>query len=307
MININKINERLTKDPMAFAGEANAFYEKRIESVAKDIYMHRQDNPVILLAGPSGSGKTTSALKIEQLLDSWGCDTHTLSMDNYFFPFNPSDHKMAALGNIDLETPGRVDVRFLNEQLKRMINSDAVSLPRYDFTTSTRQFPGNILRRRPGELVILEGIHALNPAVITIPDALTARVYVSVRTRVTDGEVVLHPSKIRLMRRMVRDRLYRNRTIAETMRLYSNVERGEANYIMPHKPRATHEIDTIIPYEVNAYRSFLFDDLSKLTGEQQAPIADMMRIIECAAPLEGAHIPANALIREFIGEGQFDY
>jgi uridine kinase len=306
-VNLLEINGDLVRDPAAFASASGAAYEERITSVAKDIYAHRAENPVILISGPSGSGKTTTALKLERLLDGWGCETHTLSMDNYFLPFTPEEQRMAAEGLIDLESPARVDVDFLNAQLAEMIAGRTVSLPKYDFVNSARVFPGTELKRKPGELVIVEGIHALNHEVVTIPQERTARLYVSVRTRVTDGDTVLHPSKIRLMRRMVRDRLHRNRSVRETMNLFENVERGEQKYILPHKHRATHQIDTFFPYEINVYKPMLLRDLSELDEEKLERIADLMRIVNKAAPMREKDVPPDAMIREFIGNGEFQY
>lgn len=307
IIQIDDLNRELVRNPAAFAMAVNAAYDKRIEGLARDIFAHRQEHPIVLIAGPSGSGKTTTALKLEQLLDSWGCSTHTLSMDNYFAPFSPEEHRLAARGGIDLESPARVDADLLNSQLRDMIAGKPVSLPKYDFATSSRLFPGNILTRKSGELVIIEGIHALNPEVITLDEGHAARLYISVRTRVTDGTVVLHPSRIRLLRRMARDRLYRSRSIEETMLLFDNVERGEARYIMPHKHRATHEIDTFFDYEIAAYRPLLLRDLLALPEEERAPIRDLVRILEHSAPMRQSDIPKESMIREFIGNGQFAY
>ena len=140
-----------------------------------------------------------------------------------------------------------------------------------------------------------------------IPDESSARLYISVRTRVADGGLVLHPAKIRLLRRMVRDRLYRSRSVEETLRLYDSVQRGEGLYIMPHKHRATHEIDTFFPYEIGAYRPLLLQDLLGLGPEALAPIQDLLQILTNAAPLREAFVPRSSMIREFIGNGQFAY
>lgn len=307
MVNVHELNRELVRHPAAFASRVNAAYDRRLAALARDIYAHRAEHPIVLISGPSGSGKTTTALKLERLLDSWGCQTHTLSMDNYFAPFSPEEHRLAAQGGIDLEAPARVDADLLNSQLADMIAGKAVLLPKYDFSTSSRLYPGATLQRKEGELVIIEGIHALNPQVVTLDEGHAARLYISVRTRVTDGKIVLHPSRIRLLRRMARDRLYRSRTIEETLLLFGSVERGEARYIMPHKHRATHEIDTFFDYEISAYRPLLLRDLEALPEDERAPIDDLIHMLECAAPMREADIPRDSMIREFIGNGQFAY
>ena len=103
--------------------------------------------------------------------------------------------------------------------------------------TTTRIDQDWQLTRKPNELLLLEGIHALNPEVITIPEEMTVRIYVSVRTRVTNGETVLHPSRLRLMRRMLRDRNFRHRSVAETLSMFEHVQAGEHKYIAPYKKR----------------------------------------------------------------------
>ena len=308
MVDIQQINRELVCDPAGFARQANAAYDAQIEAVARDLRAHRDEHPILLLSGPSGSGKTTTALKIEKLLESWGCVAHTLSLDNYFLPFSEEGMEQVRRGLIDLESPARVDAELLGAQLSDMVAGKSVPLPRYDFQTAQRVYTGETMTRLPGEIVILEGIHALNHDVIRIPDEYAARVYISVRTRVhgTQGEV-LHPSRIRLLRRMVRDRLYRGRSIDETMHLYASVERGETLYIMPHKHRATYEIDTFFPYELNAYRPMVLRDLLALPDEVRQPISDLIALLREAAPMHAADIPTDSMIREFIGQGEFEY
>ena len=158
---------------------------------------------------------------------------------------------------------------------------------------------GNILQRKPGELVILEGIHSLNPDVIRIPDETTAKIYVSVRTRITANGETLHPSKIRLMRRMVRDRLFRKRTLRDTLKMFRSVEEGENKYIMPYKYRSTYDVDTFMAYEICAYRDLLLEDLRKLPDDPE--LRDAGAFLADAAALSAEALPEDSLIREFVG------
>ena len=174
--------------------QTDSDYQKRLHEIADDIAKHREQRPIILLSGPSGSGKTTTAQMIEQILDVQGIETHTLSLDNYFRSLTDADKELFAQGKLDLESPNRVDSEFLSEQLSAIEAGEPVELPIYDFKESARVMSGNILHRKKGELVILEGIHSLNPDVIRIPDEKTAKIYVSVRTRITNNSEILHPS-----------------------------------------------------------------------------------------------------------------
>lgn len=234
---LTDINQAMTAFEDAMAQADQAFLEE-LEKVADAIRKTAVERPVILLAGPSGSGKTTTAFLLERFLDGWGAETHTISMDNFFSTMTPQQREMAATGKLDLESPAREDIPYLNQQLQSIIACKPTWMPRYHFPTTTRIDQDWQLTRKPGELLLLEGIHALNPDVITIPEEMTVRLYVSVRTRVTNGETVLHPSRLRLMRRMLRDKNFRQRSVAETLSMFEHVQAGEHKYIVPYKKRA---------------------------------------------------------------------
>jgi len=163
-----------------------------------------------------------------------------------------------------------------------------------------------MLHRKPGELVIMEGIHALNPNVTGHADS-TARVYVSVRTRITahDG-MTLHPSKIRLARRLLRDRTGRGRKLAETINMRERVDRGEQSYIMPYKERAHCSIDSFYSAEMSVYRPYLYEDLKAMVPEYP-DLADLVHILSELPDVPGNIIPSDSLLREFIGGSELDY
>lgn len=161
----DQLSALLAQDPAAVLEHDRRLYEQQIVRAADLIAAHAQERPAVLLAGPSGSGKTTTALLIERELDRRGMETHTLSMDDYFCPLTERELELFSRNELDLERPSRVDVPFFQEQLGKLLAGEEVELPHYDFKNSVRVFDGRTLRRRPGELVILEGIHALNPEV----------------------------------------------------------------------------------------------------------------------------------------------
>lgn len=298
-IELSEINEKLLTDSQTFIRETDDAYQSRLMEIADDIALHRTERPIILLSGPSGSGKTTTAQMIEKILDDRGIETHTLSLDNYFSPFSAEERALFEAGKLDLESPSRVDSAFLSEQLTAIEEGRPVELPIYDFKESARIMSGNILHRKPGELVIMEGIHSLNPDVIQIPDETTAKIYVSVRTRITADNEILHPSKIRLMRRMVRDRLFRKRSLRDTLMMFRSVEEGENKYIMPYKHRSTYDVDTFMAYEICAYKNWLLDDFKNMSDEPE--LLDAGAFLADAEALPSENLPATSLIREFVG------
>ena len=294
----------LTADPASVLEHDRRIYQQQIDRVAEFAAANAAQRPVLLLAGPSGSGKTTTALLIERELDRRGVETHTLSMDNYFSPLSEREKELLQRNELDLERPTRVDVPFFRQQLDAILRGEEIALPRFDFQESRRVFDGRTLRRRPGELILMEGIHALNPDV-TGHDEDTTRIYVSVRTRITaKSGLVLHPAKIRLLRRMLRDKLCRGRAFSQTVGNCARVDRGEQNYIMPFKPRAHCSIDSFYSAELSVYRACLASAPEALDFPELCDLAEVLRELPEVDP---ALVPQDSLLREFIGGSTFDY
>lgn len=292
--------------PKDFIAACDEAYQNKITKMANDILKTAADRPIILISGPSGSGKTTSARLTEQILDNAGCQTHVLSMDNYFHPLTEEEKELFAKNELDLESPLRLDSEFLNHQLSALHSGKEVELPRFNFVTNARENSGEMLRLKKNELLILEGIHALNPDVIDADD-YTTRVYVSVRTRVALSQGrELHPSKIRLARRMIRDERTRGRSFEDTIRLYESVERGENLYIMPYKHRAHFDIDTFFPCELGIYKNLLPASMPKLEAELPW-LTELFETMSLLPSIDPTLVPKHSLLREFIGGGMFEH
>lgn len=301
-ISISDLNKAAANpEELILAGEN--LYADQLSAAAQRIYSERAERPVVLISGPSGSGKTTSAMRIGQLLRDNGCGAHIVSMDNYFLPMEQNEAARDENGNIDFESPLRLDISLFKEHLERLSRCEEIEIPSFDFAAQSRK-KGMPLKRSKGELVIIEGIHALNPIVTGESENFTNCVYVSVRTRLSDESgALLHPSKIRLMRRLMRDKLYRGRTLSETFEFFRSVERGENLYIMPYKHRANFDIDTFIEYEPLVYRDILLPELEHAAQDypQYAEYADIEQFLRQLSPLCDELVPENSLIREFIG------
>lgn len=297
---ILKTNQAILEDADAFVAACEKAYSRQLTKIADYIAAHKEQCPIVLISGPSGSGKTTSALILEEKLDRRGVETHTLSQDNYFRTLTEEDKALLAQDKLDLESPARVDADLLNSQLADIIACKTVELTEFDFPTHTRRPSGKALTRKPGEVVILEGIHTLNPDVVTLPEEQTVRLYVSVRTRVEgpDG-TLLHPKYIRLLRRMQRDVEHRGRPAEGTLAMFHSVNRGEDTFIMPYKHRSTFDIDTFCPYELNVYRSVLPDEVAAL--KEHPDMETLLDLLTEVLPLEQTIVPSTALIREFVG------
>ena len=302
---VQQVNTALCADATAFIREAQADYRRQLTAIADYVAAHRDTCPIVLISGPSGSGKTTTARMLEAELDRRGLETHTLSQDNYFRTSTPEEMILREQGLLDLESPARVDEELLAEQLTRIIACQPVELPRFDFRACQCRPSGVTFTRKPGEIVILEGIHVLNPAVVPLPESQTVRLYVSVRTRVEgpDG-TLLHPKYVRLLRRMLRDVSGRGRSAKGTLDMFDSVEVGEQKYIMPYKHRSTFDVDTFCPYELNVYRGLLPEEVDGLRDHPD--MTALMTVLTAALPLESTLVPDTALIREFIGGSAYE-
>ena len=302
-LSVSSINDRVCSDMKEFIEESENKYARRLKKAADILAQTHEEKPIILLSGPSGAGKTTSAKRIEELLDKQNIETYTISMDNYFLPESQTPDAVDENGKVDYESPHRMDIKLLNEHMMKMANCEPVEIPTFNFAQQKRE-KGVTYKRKKGELVLFEGIHALNPEVTGISDDIANCIYVSIRTRLElDNGTLLHPSHIRLMRRLLRDKLYRGRGFEATMDMFDSVERGESLYIMPYKDRAKIHIDTFINYEVSVYKPFLIDELHRVFNENQEHKnhEQMEQFIDALEAIPAESVPDDSLVREFIG------
>lgn len=302
---LDDINYQVKNNPQKFIEFCESEYNTQLENIARSIADNANIAPIVLISGPSGSGKTTTAMKLEALLDSWGHEAHTISLDNYFRELNDEEFKLSKDGKLDLESPDRLDKDYLNMQIRCILDCVSVDIPKYNFTTCKREFSGWTLKRKEGEIIIFEGTHALNPNVITVPDEECARFYVSIRSQFVTDEIELRSKVIRLARRMIRDQETRDRDLLDTFNMFLSVNEGEDEFIRPFMSRCNYSIDTIIPYEINIYRSLLLNSLSALP--QTNEVVTLTKVIEQACELDKNLVPSNSLMREFIGDSSLHY
>ena len=304
-ITIHDINQMTHDAPELFVIDSEAAYDKQLRDLADDICRHAKERPITLISGPSGSGKTTTACRLEQILDAAGFEAHTLSMDNYYADGTRNSEIVDQFGKPDYESPLRLDTDLLNTQLEQLARGEAVELPVFDFAEQKQKKSGKILQRKKNELIIMEGIHALNPEVTG--DTPANRIYLSVRTRITCDDERLHPSLIRFARRLIRDQRTRGRAPAESCEMLSSISRGENLYIMPYKHLADYELDTFMGYELSVYQPILLETVRKLAELECADdgIRMLLRFLEALTPMDPELVPEQSLVREFIGGSVF--
>lgn len=257
---------------------------------------------IVLLSGPSGSGKTTTAGKIAAALDEKGKKAHVISIDDFFV--GKGNYPLLPDGSEDFESVYALDLNLFRKTVDDILSQDKVFLPRFDFTTSTRQDNAYSIDLSENDIIIFEGIHALNP--LLLPENHrheVFRLYVAVKGQVFDGDKkVFASSDIRMLRRMIRDNLFRNYPHVRTVRIWQNVVDGEERWIYPFRDTADAVIDTTHPYELGLYKQIIdkTPDLDGFDGEEEV-IRKLAKKLSVFPNVSKDVVPKDALIREFIG------
>ena len=229
---LTDINYRTVSDPKGFVEEGDAAYNAKVETAAEKIIANLRRSPIVLLSGPSGSGKTTTAMKIADALERRGVGTHYVAMDDYFQTVTPETVPRTPEGEMDLESPLCLDMELLNRHFDMLARGERIYVPKYEFVRQMRvQEPGKSIRLKKDEVVVFEGIHALNDMITDVhPEAF--KLYISARSDVVfEDRIVFKRTWFRLVRRMVRDYNFRGSDPQETMRMWGNVRRGEIERI----------------------------------------------------------------------------
>ncbi len=301
---LQEINQRVRTDPAAFMEECDAVYQDKIAAAADAICANVKASPVVLLSGPSGSGKTTTAMKLRRELERRGVGTHAVSMDDYFLGKALKDPPRTADGSVDFESPEVMDLKLLDEHFSKLTRGEPIFIPKFEFARQMRNdSAGTPLRLGRDEVVIFEGIHALNTKLTGgHPEAL--RLYVSARSNVLEGEALRFKGTwMRLTRRAVRDYNFRGTDVQGTLDLWANVRRGEKLYISPFKDSAHIKLDSSLPYEVSVMACYAKPLMAAVPAENQRrhELLELMAAFDHFAPIDPQTVPAESLLHEFIG------
>ena len=302
---LDEINLRTVRDPKEFMEECDALYNQRVEEAVRRILDNKKKSPIILLSGPSGSGKTTTSMKIAEAMERHGVCTHYVGMDDYF---NTVDHNTPRTpeGELDLESPLCLDMELLNRHFSQLARGERIYVPKYEFSRRMRiQEPSKSIKLGPDEMVIFEGIHALNTMITDVhPEAF--KLYISARSDVEfQGSVVFKRTWFRLVRRMVRDYKFRGSDPLETMSMWGNVRRGEVHYISPFKDQADFRFDTSFAYELPVF-NITATKLFQAVPEGIDRFNELRRVLpalQLFGVIDEDLVADDALIREFIGGG----
>jgi len=291
---------------------AECFHSRQFTTMADEI-ANRLDTKLVLIAGPSSSGKTTTSLRLAVHLKVIGINPIVIGMDDYFK--NREDTPKDENGKYDFECLEAMDVDFLNQQLNELFEGKEVTLPTFDFVLGKRTFnKEKTIRMKKNDIIIMEGIHGLNPALTpNIDDSSKYSIYASILQSVTNGNVEEPEIFNRLLRRMVRDYQFRGNNPIATIDRWESVRAGEEKNIIPFMKNADCFFDSSLIYELPLFKCYVDTMLRSVPKESeyyeicQTVLKELFAQVASLTPTEIATIPSISICREFIGGSGFNY
>lgn len=288
---------------------AEAFHEKKVAQIADKIADKKNDVKIILVSGPSSSGKTTFSKRLSLQLMVSGIHPRALSLDNYFVDRTktPLDEN----GEYDFESLYALDLDMFNKQLTELLEGKEVELPQFSFTEGKSFYNGNFLKMEPDDVLIIEGIHALNPELTrAVEDRFKFKIYVSALTTISlDNHNWIPTSDNRLLRRIIRDHRYRGYSATETISRWESVRQGENKWIYPYQENADIMFNSALLFELAALKRYAEPVLREVRQDspQFAEARRLLDFLRYFKSIRDSEIPPTSLIREFLGGSSFRY
>ena len=296
---------------------SEARYESDVD-MAADLILQRSDKlKMVFISGPSSSGKTTTTIKIEQRLKKKGLSFVTLNVDHYFFDLEL--HPKDEFGDYDFETPQALDLRLINEHLKKLSQGEEVRIPSYDFKKGLRTLNQTPIKIKENEIILIDSLHGLYPQFSEgINDEYKFKLYLEPLVQVKDADnKFVQWTDIRLMRRMLRDSVQRAYNPQQTLEHWHYVRNSELRHIIPYSNNADFIISSGMPYELSLYKSLLFDKFGEwvkmfkdnpLKEDAFVRAERTYNMLKGIRPMEdNSAVPTDSVLREFIGGSEFEY
>lgn len=304
---ISKINSMALNDPKKLIEDSEKGYNANLESLKEKI-LSNDNCKIILLAGPSGSGKTTTAHILKSKLNKAGKKAEVISLDHFFLPF--SKMPLQENGEMDFESVYSLDIEEIHKCLAELIKDGKTAIPVFNFEIAKREDKRHNIDISKGGILILEGLHALNPLLTEKLDAKSLfKIYISVNLSIVDddGNKLLSSRQMRLIRRMSRDAIYRNTNAMATLKLWTSVVKGEEKYLYAYKDEADVKYVTFHSYEPCVFRDIILSLTQNLpeTVDNYDYIMSAKKTLEKFVPISCDLVPENSLIREFILGGEY--
>ena len=305
-ISIQTLNQKMTDEARETVLTSEERYKNFILDVAREV-AGNDDIRVILLAGPSGSGKTTSANLLSDDINRLGKRCFVVSLDDFYRNADDPLYPKQETGERDYEAPEALDIPYLQKTIKDIAECNCFSLPKYDFKVGGRASTTKCEKMSHG-CVVIEGLHALNPIVYgDIAEKSMLKIFVSVSTNITSGDRrLISGRKMRFIRRMVRDNLYRAASAERTLSMWENVLEGENKYLYPYKMSADVRFDTFHYFELAVMRDLALKLIDEELAEKNPYAKTVKRALEASVSTPVDLVPEDSLIREFIPGGIYE-
>jgi uridine kinase len=311
MTNVGELNRGIQEGEIPNVVKvAETLQEKKISRIADEIYRRFDEGVrVILISGPSSSGKTTFCKRLEIQLLANTLRPIGISLDDYYV--NREDTPLDENGEYDYESLYAIDLAQFNEDLKKILAGERVALPTYDFQTGKRNYKGNTVQLQKNSVLIMEGIHAMNPTLISnIPPEVIYRVYVSALTSISlDDHNWIPTTDNRLIRRIVRDYQFRGYSAKETISRWPSVRKGEDVWIFPYQENADAMFNSAMLYELAALRKIAEPILKELTqmDKEFSEAHRLLKFLRYFNYVDKEELPNTSLLREVVGGSRFKY
>ena len=289
---------------------SEAMQEKQVAKIAEKIADgYKEGIRIVLISGPSSSGKTTFCKRLQVQLTTNLLHPVGISLDDYFL--NREDTPKDEHGEYDFESLYALDLPYFNKDLKKLLSGEEIDLPTFNFETGQRVFKGKKLKLRENSILVIEGIHALNPELTEfIDDKYKYRVYVSVLTSISlDNHNWIPTTDNRLLRRIIRDYRFRGYSAEDTINRWPSVRRGEDKWIFPYQENAAAMFNSAMLYELAALRKFAEPILAQVpeSSKANAEAYRLLRFLRYFNYIPTEELPGTSLLREFLGGGSFKY
>lgn len=289
---------------------SEAMQEKQVAKIAEKIADgYKEGIRIVLISGPSSSGKTTFCKRLQVQLTTNLLHPVGISLDDYFL--NREDTPKDEHGEYDFESLYALDLPYFNKDLKKLLSGEEIDLPTFNFETGQWVFKGKKLKLRENSILVIEGIHALNPELTEfIDDKYKYRVYVSVLTSISlDNHNWIPTTDNRLLRRIIRDYRFRGYSAEDTINRWPSVRRGEDKWIFPYQENADAMFNSAMLYELAALRKFAEPILAQVpeSSKANAEAYRLLRFLRYFNYIPTEELPGTSLLREFLGGGSFKY
>ncbi len=290
---------------------SEALHEKALAHISDDITRRYREGGarIVLIAGPSSSGKTTTTKRLAIQLMTNLLKPQMISLDNYFVDRERTPRD--ADGEYDYESLYALDLEQFNSDFNRILAGEEVELPTYNFELGRRQYKGDRIKLEEGSILLIEGIHGLNPELTAnIAEAMKYRVYVSALTTLSLDEHNWVPTTDnRLLRRIIRDHKYRGTSAEETIRRWPSVRRGEEKWIFPYQENADAMFNSSLLFELGVIKDYAEAVLRSVPSDvpEYAEAYRLRKFLSYFVPIDQALIPSTSLLREFLGGSSFKY